>query len=101
MLFKIRSKICSGMSPLNQTSPCKKHYQQLYILISFLPEKMSKAEEYSFRDCLDNDDLSALKARFEKALEMPEFSMFMEKMNACDFASAMLHTRSKFISMYD
>tara|TARA_B100001123_G_scaffold396141_1_gene478277 strand:- start:372 stop:1088 length:717 start_codon:yes stop_codon:yes gene_type:complete len=72
-----------------------------YKLISFSPEKMSKVEKYSFRDCLDDDDLTALKARFEKALEMPEFSMFMEKMDACDFASAMLHTRSKFISMYD
>ena len=50
-------------------------------LISFSPEKMSKAEKYSFRDCFDENDLSALKARFEKALEMPEFSMFMVKMN--------------------
>ena len=31
-------------------------------LISFSPEKMSKAEKYSFRDCLDENDLSALKA---------------------------------------
>ena len=54
-----------------------------YKLISFSPEKISKIEKYSFRDCLDDDDLTALKARFEKALEMPEFSMFMEKMDAC------------------
>ena len=66
-------------------------------LIAFSPVKLSQVQKYSFRDCLDVDDLDALKARFEKALEMPEFCMFMEKMEPGDFASAMLHTRSKFI----
>ena len=69
-------------------------------LVSFSPAKMPEVQKYSFRDCLDDSDLEALKVRFEKALEMPEFSMFIEKMDPSEFASAMLHTRSKFITMH-
>ena len=48
---------------------------------------------YSFQDVLDCSDLEALRDRFERCDELDAYSVFCDKMCACDFAWSMHDTR--------
>ena len=60
-----------------------------------LQQNTRKRKLYSFADVLDESDLEALKHRFHLVDQEDVFEMYVEKMDAYDFAWALYDTKCK------